>query len=346
MTTLTTTQADRILLAHGGGGEMTAQLLAGHILPALTNPALAELTDAAVIRAGRSRVAITTDSYVVHPLEFPGGDIGKLAVAGTLNDLAMVGARGLALTLGLILEEGLAMDLLDRVIASIRETAGGAGVPVVTGDTKVVGKGQADGLFINTTGIGLPLPQAKLGARRVRPGDRILLSGRIAEHGLTILSQRRGLRFESDLTSDVAVLAPLVLPLIERFGGAVRWLRDPTRGGVANCLVELAESAGVAVELDESAAPISPTARHAAEMLGLDPLTIANEGKFIAVVAADQADGVVEFCRAHELGRHAAVIGTVCPEPDGQTGMVELLTQAGGRRIVQRPYGEELPRIC
>jgi hydrogenase expression/formation protein HypE len=346
MTTLTDIQTDRILLAHGGGGELTSRLIAGHILPALTNPALAELTDAAIVHAGRSRVAITTDSYVVHPLEFPGGNIGKLAVAGTLNDLAMVGARGLALSLALILEEGLAMDLLDRVIASIRETAGGvepSGVPIVTGDTKVVGKGQADGLFINTTGIGLPLPEAKLGAKRVRPGDRILLSGRIAEHGMTILSQRRGLRFDSVLTSDVAVLAPLVLPMIERFGKSIRWLRDPTRGGVANCLVELAESAGVAVELNESAVPISPTARHAAEMLGLDPLTVANEGKFIAVVAADQADAVVEFCRAHELGRHAAIVGTICPEP---VGLVELLTQAGGRRIVQRPYGEELPRIC
>jgi hydrogenase expression/formation protein HypE len=343
MTTTTDRPADRILLAHGGGGEMTARLIAEHILPQLTNPALAPLTDAAIITAGRCRLAVTTDSYVVQPLEFPGGDIGKLSVCGTLNDLAMAGAAGIALSLALILEEGLSAELLDRVIGSIRLAVTAAGVPVVTGDTKVVGKGQADGMFINTTGIGQPLPAAKLGAARVRPGDRIVINGRIAEHGLTIMSQRRGLRFDSPLISDVACLAPLVLAMLGELGGAVRWLRDPTRGGVANCLVELAESAHVAVELDERAVPIGLTARHAAEMLGIDPLAVANEGKFLAVVAADKAEGAVEFCRSHELGRHAAVIGTVT---GGEPGLVELLTHAGGRRIVQRPYGEELPRIC
>jgi len=334
---------DRILLAHGGGGEMTARLVGRHILPKLSNPALDQLTDAAVIMAGRCRLAVTTDSYVVQPLEFPGGDIGKLAVCGTLNDLAMAGAAGVALSLGLILEEGLSVELLDRVMNSISQTALAAGVPVVAGDTKVVGRGQADGMFINTTGIGQLLPGVKLGADRVRPGDRVLVSGRIAEHGLTILSQRRGLRFASPLTSDVASLAVLALPMLERFGAAVRWMRDPTRGGLANCAVELAEAAHVAIELDESALPISAAALHAAEMLGIDPLTVANEGKFVAVVSADQADAAAAFCRAHALGRHAAVVGVVT---DGEPGLVELKTRTGGRRIVQRPYGEELPRIC
>lgn len=334
---------NRILLAHGGGGEMTAQLLARHVLPQLTNPTLAPLTDSAVFTAGRCRLAMTTDSYVIQPLEFPGGDIGKLSVCGTLNDLAMAGAAGVALSLALILEEGLSTELLDRVIGSIKLTASTAGVPVVTGDTKVVGKGQADGMFINTTGLGQPIPGIRLGADRVRPGDRILVSGRIAEHGLAIMSLRRGLRFDSPLTSDVAVLAPLVLPMLEGLGGAVRWMRDPTRGGLANCLVELAESSRHAIELDEPAVPISPTARHAAEMLGIDPLGVANEGKFVAVVSADQAEAAVAFCRAHPLGRAAAIIGAVT---DGEPGLVELLTHAGGRRIVQRPYGEDLPRIC
>ncbi|MDD4888908.1 MAG: hydrogenase expression/formation protein HypE [Phycisphaerae bacterium] len=335
--------SDRILLAHGGGGEMTSRLLATHVLPQLTNPALAPLTDSAIFMAGRCRLAMTTDSYVIQPLEFPGGDIGKLSVCGTLNDLAMVGAQGVALSLALILEEGLSTELLDRVIGSIKLASSAAGVPVVTGDTKVVGKGQADGMFINTTGLGQPLPGIRLRADRVRPGDRILISGRIAEHGLAIMSQRRGLRFDSPLVSDVAALAPLVLPMLEQLGGAVRWMRDPTRGGVANCLVELAEAAYAAIELDEPAVPISLTTRHAAEMLGIDPLSVANEGKFLAVVANDQAEAAVAFCRAHALGRHAAIIGTVT---DGEPGLVELLTHAGGRRIVQRPYGEELPRIC
>ncbi|MCG3179479.1 MAG: Carbamoyl dehydratase HypE [Phycisphaerae bacterium] len=341
--TADSTKSQQIMLAHGGGGEMTARLLADHLLPQLANPALDELGDAAVLKAGRCRVAMSTDSYVVQPLEFPGGDIGKLAVAGTLNDLAMVGASGVALSLGLILEEGLPTDLLDRVVASIRLTSSAAGVPVVTGDTKVVGRGQCDGMFINTTGIGLPVPQARLGAARVRPGDKVVISGRIAEHGLTIISQRRGLRFDSPLHSDVAVLAPLVLGLLRQFGPGVRWLRDPTRGGVANCLVELAESAHLAVELNEEAIPISPTTLHAAEMLGLDPLTVANEGKFVAVVAADKVDAAVAACGSHPLGRHAAVVGTVT---DGEPGLVELVTRLGGRRIVQKPYGEELPRIC
>lgn len=343
MLTSTDKTTDRILLAHGGGGEMTARLLARHIVPKLSNPALDAMSDAAVIMAGRCRLAVTTDSYVVQPLEFPGGDIGKLAICGTLNDLAMAGAAGVALSLGLILEEGLSIELLDRVMDSVSQTALAAGVPVVTGDTKVVGRGQADGMFVNTTGVGQLLAGVKLGADRIRPGDRVVLSGRIAEHGLTILSQRRGLRFASPLVSDTANLAPLVLPILERFGASVRWLRDPTRGGLANCVVELAESAHATVELDEHQIPISSTALHAAEMLGIDPLTVANEGKFVAVVAADQADQVVAFCRAHALGRHAAVAGTVT---DGEPGLVELLTRTGGRRIVQRPYGEELPRIC
>ncbi len=333
----------RVLLAHGGGGEMTAQLLARHVLPQLTNPILAPLGDAAIVKVGRGRVAVSTDSYVVQPLEFPGGDIGKLAVAGTLNDLAMVGAPGAALTLGLVLEEGLATDLLDRVIGSVRLTASSAGVPVVAGDTKVVGRGQADGMYVNTTGVGQPMPGVRLGPQRVRPGDRVMVSGRIAEHGLTIISQRRGLRFDSPLTSDVAVLAPLALGLLRRFGAAVRWMRDPTRGGLACCVVDLAESARVGVELDEPAIPISPTALHAAEMLGLDPLTVANEGKFVAVVSGESAGAAVEYCRSHVLGRHAAAIGRIV---DGEGGLVELLTASGGRRVVQRPYGEELPRIC
>jgi len=334
--------AGRIVLAHGGGGELTGRLIAEHFLPRLKNPALSRLSDSAVVPWNACEVVFTTDSYVVTPLEFPGGDIGRLAVAGTVNDLAVMGAEPIALSLGMIIEEGLPMDVLDRVIASIAATAKEAGVEVVTGDTKVIERRAGDGLFINTAGIGRLRPGARLDLDRIAVGDAVLVSGNLAEHGLTILSVRSGIEFDSDLRSDATPLNGLIVSMLD-CGADVKFLRDATRGGLAGVLADVSERTGLSVEIEEDRLPISATARNAAEMLGLDPLSVANEGKLVCVVAGADADRILGAMRGHPFGRNAACIGRLI---EAQPPLVELITSVGGRRIVQRPYGEDLPRIC
>jgi len=334
---------ERIVLAHGGGGELTRRLLLDHIVPKLANELLSPLTDGAVLPAAAGRICFTTDAFVVQPLEFPGGDIGRLAVAGTVNDLAVMGAVPKALSLALVIEEGLPIRVLDRIVDSIAATAAEADVLIATGDTKVIEHRGPDGLTITTTGVG-ELPEGlELDAGRIVPGDAILITGRIAEHGLAVMSARKGLAFQTDLVSDVAPLGGLAQCLLGA-GGRVRFLRDPTRSGLAGVLADLAEETHLGIEIDEEAVPISATARHAAELLGLDPLTVANEGKIVAVVAGEDGPAVLAACREHPRGRHAAILGRFTEKTDWP--LVELLTRVGGRRIVQRPYGEELPRIC
>lgn len=349
---------DRVMLAHGGGGELMSRLIRERLVPALTNEHLAPLTDGAVLPQLPGEVVFTTDSYVVTPLEFPGGDIGRLAVAGTVNDLAVMGADPIAISLALILEEGLPLGVLDRIVGSIAATAKQADVQIVTGDTKVIERRSAldaagpdssdvnaparDGLFINTTGIGLLRRGVALDAKRIRPGDAILVNGTIADHGLAVMSLRSGIEFDTALRSDVAPLNDLLARVLDS-GADLRFLRDATRSGIAGVLVDICQACALSIDVEERQIPISSTARHAAEMLGLDPLTVANEGKVICVVAAADADTVLGAMRNHPLGQRAACIGRVT---DTQPALVELITRAGGRRIVQRPYGDELPRIC
>lgn len=331
-----------ILLGHGSGSRLSADLIANVIAPALHNPLLARLDDAATLAIGDSRLAFTTDSYVVTPLVFPGGDIGSLAVNGTLNDLAMMGAAPLALSLALIVEEGFAIDELRRILESIQRTAESAGVSVVTGDTKVVDRGSADRLFVNTSGVGVIPHGVNLSAANVRPGDAILVSGTIGDHGVAVLSLREGLELEGELASDTAFLYPLVETMLaaER---DIHAMRDPTRGGVAATLVEIATRQRVGVEIDERTVPVGPVVRGACEILGLDPLFVANEGKLVAFLPAERADAVLSSMRRHPLGRQAARIGTVTAE---HPGMVTARTPIGGTRILDLPYGELLPRIC
>jgi hydrogenase expression/formation protein HypE len=333
---------ERIVLAHGGGGELTDELIRRHVLPQLGNEVLNRLGDAATLELDRAKLALTTDSYVVQPLFFPGGDIGRLAVCGTVNDLAMAGAEPTAISLALILEEGLETEVLARVLESVSEAARDAGVTVVAGDTKVVDHGRADGMYINTTGLGRLIDGVSLGYEQVLPGDKVLVSGTIAEHGLAVLSQRRGLSFASELVSDVAALAHLANRFVRELDG-VRLLRDPTRGGLAGVVADIVAASGHSVEIDEASVPITSTARAAAELLGLDPLDVANEGKFVAVVCPQQAEHALKLCRDDPLGHRAALVGRVT---DQRPALAELLTKAGGRRVVQKPYGEELPRIC
>ena len=334
---------ERIVLAHGGGGELTRRLLAERIVPKLANDLLSPLADSAVLDVPAGRICFTTDAFVVQPLEFPGGDIGRLAVCGTVNDLAVMGAVPKALSLALVLEEGLPLAVLDRIIDSIAAAAAEAGVVVATGDTKVVEYRGAGGMTITTAGVGELSGEPLAGAKAIAPGDAILLSGAIAEHGLAVMSAREGLSFQTDLRSDVAPLGGLVRALLD-CGADVRFLRDPTRGGLAGVLADLAEETHLNVEVSEDAVPLPAAARHAAEMLGLDPLTVANEGKVVAAVAAADAERALTAWRAHPLGAAAEAVGRFGEAAD--MPLVELITRAGGRRIVQRPYGEELPRIC
>ena len=322
---------------------MTSDLIEGVILPALGGQDAGRLADAAVLPAD-GPMAFTTDSYIVQPLEFPGGDIGKLAICGTVNDLAVSGAAPMALSMSLVLAEGLSMELLKRVLASAGDVARQAGVQIVTGDTKVLPRGALDGMVINTAGVGRMLPKARLGFERVQAGDAIILSGPPGEHGLAVMSQREGLAFATELRSDCAALHELTSALIERLGGAVRFMRDPTRGGLAATLVDVSHACECDVEIDESAMPTTAVVRGAAEMLGLDVLTVANEGKIVAIVAAGAAEQAVEVCREFDLASSAAVIGRIGEASD--SALVEMITNVGGRRIVQMPYGEELPRIC
>ena len=343
MTRTMAANPERILLAHGGGGRLTNQLIRERIVPKFKNDALSELADSARLTLASGEICFTTDSYVVKPLFFRGGDIGKLSVCGTVNDLAVAGSRPVALSLSLIIEEGFEFELLERILQSISDTAQQNRVCIVTGDTKTVEHGSADGIFINTAGIGMRLPNVNLGLSTVETGDKILLSGTIGDHGMTIVSQREGIGFESPLESDCAGLAELTCALLESVPG-IRFMRDPTRGGLAATLNEIVEGSGRSAQIDERAIPIRPAVQAAADMLGFDVLNAANEGKFVAVVSPETADECLKICRGHPLGRDAGIIGEIVPTRD--VPLVELRTKIGGRRIVQMPYGRELPRIC
>jgi hydrogenase expression/formation protein HypE len=338
-------EAERVLLGHGSGGQLSAALLREVIVPALGAAAAAgPMEDAAVLSAsGASELVVSTDSFVVHPLFFPGGDIGRLAVHGTVNDVAMMGGAPFALSLAFIIEEGFPLEDLRRVATSVGEAAVEAGVPVVTGDTKVVGRGAADGLFITTTGIGRRLPGAHLSAAAALPGDAVLLSGPVGLHGVTVLSVREGLGFESEIASDTRALHRLVAAILDAGGAAVHALRDPTRGGLASALNEIAQASGIGVDLAEGTIPVPPLVAAACEMLGLDPLHVANEGCLVAFVAADAAEAVLAAMRARPEGTGAVHIGTVVDEHPGR---VTVRTLVGARRTVDMLIGEQLPRIC
>ncbi len=331
-----------IRLSHGAGGKMMQELIERVFAPALDNAYLRQMADATLLESPGARLAMSTDSFVVRPLFFPGGDIGSLAIHGTVNDLAMGGARPLWLTAGFILEEGLEMAVLEQVVRSMGRAAEKAGVLVVAGDTKVVERGHGDGIYINTAGVGVVPPETEVGPRQVRPGDVVLLSGTVGDHGIAVLSQREGLGFETTLLSDSAPLNGLVEQLLTA-APHTHALRDPTRGGVAAALNELAEASQVGVEFDETAVPLQPAVQAACEMLGFDPLTVANEGKLVAFVPPEEAEAALAALRGHPLGRRAARIGTATAE---HPGLVLARTGIGGRRVVDMPLGELLPRIC
>jgi hydrogenase expression/formation protein HypE len=333
---------DKVLLGHGSGGRLSAELLQRIFLPAFQNPALNSLNDQAQVSVDGVRLAFTTDSFVVNPLFFPGGDIGSLAVHGTVNDLAMGGAEPLFLSAAFILEEGLPLETLDRVVASFSRAAHEAGVQVVTGDTKVVERGKGDGMFINTSGIGRVPAGINLSADQARPGDRIILSGSIGDHGIAILSQREGLEFGGAVASDSAALHSLVAAMLAA-SPAIRCMRDPTRGGLSSALNEIAAQSRVGMTLEESAIPISEVVKGACELLGLDPLYVANEGKLVAIVEASQADRVLTAMRAHPLGRRAQIIGSVTED---HARLVTMRSMLGTTRIVDMLTGDQLPRIC
>ena len=336
---------EKITLSHGSGGKSTHNLIEGVFAPAFSNPLLDAMDDAATfsVNGTGQRLAFTTDTYVVSPLFFPGGDIGKLAVHGTINDLAMAGATPLYLSAGFILEEGFPIAELRRIVASMAKAATEAGVAIVTGDTKVVQRGKADGVFINTAGVGLVNASWLMGQTQLQPGDKVLLSGAIGDHGIAIMFAREALDIETDVQSDSAPLHTLVAALLEVAGDGIHCLKDPTRGGVATSLNEMAIGSEVSVALDEHAIPVHQEVRGACEILGLDPLTIANEGKLLAIVAPDKAGAALEAMRNHPLGREAAIIGTIQAEPPG---MVFLRTDIGGLRVLDMLVGDPLPRIC
>ena len=335
---------DHVVLGHGSGGRLTADLITTIFLPAFANATLARLEDQATLdlAGAATRIAFTTDSFVVHPLFFPGGDIGKLAVHGTINDLAVGGAVPRFLSAAFILEEGLPLDNLARIAASMREACAEAGVELVAGDTKVVDKGKADRVFITTSGIGL-VPQARrLSISAARPGDGILVSGPIGDHGIAILSVREGLEFETELRSDTMPLHDLCGALLE-VCPTIRCMRDPTRGGLASALCELASASGVGVRIEETAIPVRPAVRAACELLGLDPLHVACEGRLVAVVPEDAVAAVLGAMRAHAKGRDGALIGRVVAD---RPGVVAQASRFGGSRLVTPLVGEQLPRIC
>ena len=333
---------ENILLAHGGGGRLMHRLLEEVFLPAFHNPALATRHDGASLNLGPERIAFTTDAYVVRPLFFPGGNIGTLAVNGTLNDLAMCGARPMAISAAFILEEGLPVDTLRRVVESMQQAAASAGVPIVTGDTKVVDRGRADGLYIATTGLGRIPAGVDVGPARIQPGDALLINGDVGRHGMAIMAVREGLAFETTITSDCAPLVEPVFQLIES-GVELHCLRDLTRGGLASALVELAEATGLDFQVDEAAIPVSEEVQGACEILGLDPLHVANEGRFLAVVAAKDAERARAVLRKAQPDLPAAHIGQV--QGRGQ-GRVTLRSRIGAPRILDMFSGEQLPRIC
>ena len=342
------TNHTHILLGHGSGGRLTADLIERLFVPSFGNQVLEALEDQATVSlsgengAKAPRIAFTTDAFVVRPLFFPGGDIGKLAVHGTVNDLAVGGAQPLFLSAAFILEEGLPIADLKRIVASMREACSQAGVSLVTGDTKVVDRGKGDQVYITTSGIGLVPDGRALSISKARPGDRIIVSGTIGDHGIAIMSVREGIEFETVLESDSAPLTGLTRVMLEACPG-IRCMRDPTRGGLSSALNELAAASRVGVELLEAAIPVRAEVRAACEMLGLDPLYVANEGKLMAVVPADDADRLLQVMLAHPLGQNAAIIGRVV---DDHRGMVTMRSVVGGERVVTMLAGEQLPRIC
>jgi len=333
--------SDRILLAHGSGGELAHDIIRNSFVSSLSNPILTQLDDSAVIEPA-GRLAFTTDSYVVQPIFFPGGDIGRLAVCGTVNDLAMAGATPLYLSLAFIIEEGLLLSDLTKVVDSIKESTTEAGVTVVTGDTKVVNRGTADKLFINTAGIGTVPAGLNISGHNARPGDILILSGSVGDHGIAVLSQREGVNFATKLKSDCAPLNSLVAEMLNASDN-IHCLRDPTRGGLATTLNEIAEQSGVSIRIDEEKIPVREEVASACEMLGLDPLYVANEGKLIAAVAPEDAEKILEQMKKHRYGRDAAIIGEVKEENPGR---VVMKTGLGTTRIIDMLVGEPLPRIC
>jgi hydrogenase expression/formation protein HypE len=336
------TQHEQIVLGHGSGGKLSAQLIERVFLPAFNNPLLNKLDDQAVLQINGSRLAFTTDAFVVTPLFFPGGDIGRLAINGTVNDLAMSGARPLYLAAAFILEEGLSTQDLQRIVQSMSEAAKDAGVQLVAGDTKVVNRGKGDKIFISTTGIGVIERPVNISADRARPDDKIILSGYIGDHGMAILSQRENLEFEGVIESDCAALHNLVNDMLE-VSLDIHCLRDPTRGGVATVLNEIATRSKVGMLLTESQIPVRDTVRGACEILGLDPLYVANEGKLIAIVPKEFSERIVDRMRHNSLGRDTRIIGEVVA---AHPGMVFMKTEIGGTRVLDTLFGEQLPRIC
>lgn len=334
---------ERITMAHGAGGKATHSLVSGLFEPAFSNSHLAELADAASLDVEGTKLAFTTDGFVVKPLVFPGGSIGELAINGTVNDLAMIGAKPLAVTAAFVLEEGLDAEVLRAEVKAMAAAAQAAGVSVVAGDTKVVERTKADGMYIVTSGIGVRDPRADLGVEHIRPGDRILCSGTVGDHGTAIMLARGELELDADIRSDTAALWPLVEALLEAAGDGLRVMRDPTRGGVATVLNELARDAEVGVVLQEEAVPVSPAVAGASEILGIDVMTVANEGKLLAIVSPAVADRALVALRSLPLGEQAALIGEVAEEPQG---MVLVKTAFGGTRIMDMLIGDPLPRIC
>jgi len=336
------TEYKNVLLAHGGGGRLTQQMIRKMFLPSFRNEFLEPLHDGAIVPFQGGRMAFTTDSYVVNPIVFPGGDIGALAVNGTVNDLAMCGARPLYLSAAFIIEEGFPIEDLWRVVLSMETASRNAGVLLVTGDTKVVDRGKGDKIFINTSGVGAIESGVDIHPKRVKAGDRIILSGPIAQHGIAILSVREGLEFEGKIESDTAALHDLVLTMLNA-SPEIHGLRDPTRGGLASALNEIAEAAQVGISISEDRILIGEEVKGACEILGLDPLYVANEGKLVAIVGPDATDAVLAAMRRHPLGKEAAVIGVVVPD---HAGTVVMKSRIGGRRVVDLLSGEQLPRIC
>jgi hydrogenase expression/formation protein HypE len=333
----------RIDLSHGAGGRASAQLVDEIFRPAFDNAALDRGDDQAAFAVEAGRMVISTDSYVIWPLVFPGGDIGSLAVHGTINDVAMAGARPLCLSAAYIIEEGFPLAQLQAIALGMGRAARAAGVSVVTGDTKVVERGKADGVFICTTGLGIAPPGLDFSADKVRPGDRVILSGSIGDHGVAVMSKRNGLGFETEILSDSAALHTLVAEMVAAAGGSIRCLRDPTRGGLAASLNEIAQQSGLGFRIDERAIPVRPEVAAACELLGLDPLNVANEGKLVAFVAPEAAGALLAAMRRHPLGRDAALIGEAA---DDDQRFVQMTTAFGGGRIIDWLAGEQLPRIC
>jgi hydrogenase expression/formation protein HypE len=333
---------ETVLMGHGSGGKLSADLFRDVFFPAFHNPVLGKADDQAILEVGGARLAFTTDSFVVKPIFFRGGDIGSLAVHGTVNDLAVGGATPLFLSAAFILEEGFPIESLRRVVSSMREAALQAGVQIVTGDTKVVEKGSCDGMFINTAGIGVVETSLHLSSDQARPGDVVLLSGPIGDHGIAILAEREGLSFETDIVSDSAPLHSLVADMLAT-GAAIRCMRDPTRGGVASSCNEIAQSSGVGIQLEEKTIPVREEVRGACELLGLDPLYIANEGKLLAISAPEDADRLLAAMQRHPLGSAASIIGKVTSE---NSGLLTMRTTLGAVRIVDMLANDPLPRIC